>query len=71
MLQDAHFKLAFTFYDRFGKKTLNDSKYLQWYLNYSYWRDGEERFEKLDFHECTEDDYAEFFPVRLDDEDLL
>ena len=63
--------MAFTFYDRFGKKTLNDSKYLQWFITMSSWVDGVETFERLGFHECTEEDYAEFIPVRPTDEDLL
>ena len=71
VLKDANFKMAFTFYDRFGKKTLNDSKYLQWFITMGSWVDGVEKFERIGFHDCTEEDYAEFFPVRTTDEDLV
>lgn len=70
-LSEFNFKIAFTLYDLFGKKNVNDSKYAKWWVNYVSQVDGVQQYDILGFHECTEQDYAEFFPVRkLDAESL-
>ena len=56
-LKDANFKLAFSLFDEFDKKTLNSTEFVQWTAYHKKALEDESSYEQIKFHECTEEDY--------------
>ena len=65
-LSDTNFKLAFTLKDYLSGELKNDPRYVSWQPARYSQNDGIFSFDPLGFHECTEEDYAQFNPVAAD-----
>ena len=65
-------RLAFALEDFFTQQSKLDTKFIKFYATYKQVKDGEiaEEFE-IPLHTCTDEDYAEFYPVDEKSEDKL
>ena len=63
-LYDLNFKVAFAV-EGFRTKDLKvDPKYVKWFFRI-FGKENDVEYEKiLPYHKCTEEDYAEFLPIR-------
>ena len=65
------YRIAFNFENRNGK-TLNDPRYLKWLVRMRQRKQGGESYQKIfDFHECTNDEMQDFYPVSKNSKELL
>ena len=70
-LNDRNFRIAFSF-EHFGTgKLVNDPRYVRWIFRISGTKDNKWFHHILPYHKCTEEDYAEFYPIRSGQESQL
>ena len=51
---------------------VNDPEYTRWIFRITGYRDNQQWYEQiLPHHVCTDDDYAEFYPITSGEEQLL
>ena len=63
-LNDRNFRIAFSFEEKKAKKLKNDPRYVRWIFRIKGFK-GDKEYEKiLPYHECTDEDYAEFYPIK-------
>ena len=58
-----NFKMAFSVEGFLTNENKNDPRYVKWFVRTVNRVDGKAGEKVLPFHKCTEDDYAEFYPV--------
>ena len=68
-LNDQNFKIAFSFEKLLEKKLVNDPRYVRWIFRYDEFRQNEWYERILPYHECTDEDYAQFHPMNFGSED--
>ena len=71
-LNERNLKMAFTiesFYSPIKQK--NDSRYVKWLFTMSIRKDGKDQEFVINYHKCTDEDYAEFYPVQKSSENFL
>ena len=70
-LKKAGYRIAFTFEARNGKR-LDDPRFVKSLVRLRQQEDGVGSYQRLlDYHECTEDEYNEFYPVAKSSQTLL
>ena len=65
-LRDYNFKIAFAVQknEQEDKSPIDDPNYVEWSVYWDYWDEiGGHRYETLNFHKCTEEDYSQFNPI--------
>ena len=63
-LSDRNFRIAFAFEKYESKKYINDPRYVRYIFRHRGMdKDGVVYERQLPFHECTEEDFAQFYPV--------
>ena len=62
-LEENNFRLAFTIENTLDRERRDDPRYVKWSARFYGTKNGEGFLEYLDFHKCTEEDYAEFNPI--------
>ena len=71
-LNDSKFRIAVTIEDYYSPRELKtDPKYVKWIFRKYGKRDGVWYQELLPYHVCTEEDYAEFYPVEINSANKL
>ena len=64
-------RIAFAFIGYQDGDLKNDPRYVKWLVRHSGKKNGE-RYERiLSYHACTEDDFAEFYPIAQSQESNL
>ena len=64
-LKEEGFRIAFSIEDYYAPRKLkNDPKFTKWLIRAYGMKDGEFYEEKLEYHICTDEDYAEFYPIQ-------
>ena len=62
-LHERNFRIAFSFEKLIDKVLVNDPSYVRWIFRYSEFKDNF-WFERIvPYHECTDEDYALFYPI--------
>ena len=69
-LNEKNFRVAFNFRQTNPRTmlSLNDPRYIRRVIRTRFWdNDNGEDYEKIiPFHDCTDEDYAQFYPIRED-----
>ena len=63
-INDRNLRFAFAFEGYLDRKIKNDPRYVKWIFRQSYKKDNKWSERILPYHECTEQDYAEFYPIQ-------
>ena len=63
-LNDRNFRIAFAFENFDTGKLVDDPHYVRWIFRITGYKDNEWYHHILPYHKCTEEDYAEFYPIR-------
>ena len=70
-LSAINFRMAFTVESYIDKQMKKDSRYIKWFIRQKSIVGGEDVENILEFHPCTEEDYAQFYPIETRQESLL
>ena len=63
-LNDRNFRIAFSFEEKKAKELKDDPSYVRWIFRVKGQIKNEEFEHLLPFHECTDEDYAQFYPIK-------
>ena len=66
-LNERGFRIAFSFETKFDVKLANDPRYVRWIIRVSASRNNTLYEKIIPHHECTDEDYAKFYPIRPDE----
>ena len=61
---EMNFRIAFSVTGYLDKEVKNDSRYVKWIVRHRGYNDGVLFETLLGIHRCTDDDYAEFYPIK-------
>ena len=67
-LNDINYRLAFTVESFDDKKIRHDPKYIKYIARIWNEVDGVQTFTNVPLHECTQDDFDEFYPIEPNSE---
>ena len=70
-LNEHNVKMAFSFETKFTKKLINDPQYVRWMFKVWTYRNNTKYEKIIPHHECTDEDYAKFYPIRPDEKSKL
>ena len=70
-LNDQNFRIAFAFENKDSKKLITDSRYVRWMFLVTEFINDQRQEKFLSYHECTEEDYAQFYTIKSDQESEL
>ena len=56
-------RVAFAFDGYLDEQLKADPRYVKWIFRVLYKKDGKFKETLLQYHKCTEEDYAEFYPI--------
>ena len=62
-LNKVNFRFAVSFEDYHTQKSKFDPRYVKYLIRLYFTEDGVEKEKILEHHECTDEDYNEFFPI--------
>ena len=65
-LNEHNFRIAFAFESKYGKYLINDPRCVRWVFRVKSEKDGIKYEKVLPYHVCTDEDIAEFYPIRPD-----